>query len=102
MLLFFPCSSVIYSSFGITWEMKPFVRRAFISLVPEHAASFRPHLSDRSRRPLFSSDALRCASVWVFLFDLEDTLIFPPEIAATLQRPDIVIFFARPSSGYSH
>ena len=64
----------------------------FIRLVPEHAASFRPHSSDRSRRPLFSSDALRCASDWVFLFDLEDALIFPPEIAATLQRPDIVIF----------
>ena len=27
-----------------------------------------------------------------FPFDLEDALIFPPEIAATLQRPDIVIF----------
>ena len=64
----------------------------FIRLVPEHAASFRPHSSDRSRRPLFSSDAVRCASHWVFLFDLEDALIFPPEIAATLQRPDIVIF----------
>ena len=64
----------------------------FIRLVPEHAASFRPHSSDRSRRPLFSSDALRCASDWVFLYDLEDALIFPPEIAATLQRPDIVIF----------
>ena len=56
----------------------------FIRLVPEHAPSFRPHSSDRSRRPLFSSDALRCASDWVFLFDLEDALIFPPEIAATL------------------
>ena len=64
----------------------------FIRLVPEHAASFRSHSSDRSRRPLFSSDALRCASDWVFLFDLEDALIFPPEIVATLQRPDIVIF----------
>ena len=68
----------------------------FIRLVPEHAASFRPHSSDRSsdrsRRPLFSCDALRCASDWVFLFDLEDALIFPPEIAATLQRPGIVIF----------
>ena len=30
----------------------------FIRLVPEHAASFRPHSSDRSRRPLFSSDRL--------------------------------------------
>ena len=50
----------------------------FIRLVLEHAASFRPHSSDRSRRPLFSSDALRCASDWVFLFDLEDALIFPP------------------------
>ena len=64
----------------------------FIRLVPEHAASFRPHSTDRSRRPLFSFDALRCASDWVFLFDLEDELIFPPEIAATLQRPDIAIF----------
>ena len=68
----------------------------FIRLVPEHAASFRPHSSDRSRRPLFSSDALRCASDWVFLFDLEDALIFPPEIAATLQRPDIMIFSRAP------
>ena len=64
----------------------------FIRLVPEHAASFRPHWSDRSRHPLFSSDALRCASDWVFLFDLEDAFIFPPEIASTLHRPDIVIF----------
>ena len=73
--------------------MKP-VRptRLFIRLVLEQAASFRPHSSDRSRRPLFSSDALRCASDWVFLFDLEDVLIFPPEIAAALQQPDIVIF----------
>ena len=66
----------------------------FIPLVPEHATSFRPHSLDRSRRPLMlvSSDAPRCASDWVFLFDLEDALICPPEIAATLQRPDIVIF----------
>ena len=64
----------------------------FIRPVPEHAASFRPHSSDRSRRPLFSSDALRWASDWVFLFDLEDALIFPLKNAATLQRPDIVIF----------
>ena len=63
-----------------------------IRLVPEHATSFRPHSSDRSRRPLFSSDALRCASDWVYLLDLKDALIFPPEIAATLQRPGIVIF----------
>ena len=76
----------------------------FIRLVPEHAASFRPHSSDRLRRPLFSSDALRCASDWVFLFDLEDgtASLRAPEIAATLQRPDIVIFSARPSSGDSH
>ena len=91
--LFFPCSSVILLKF---WDHV--VNEAhssdvpFIRLVPEHAASFRPQSSDRSRRPLFSSDALHCASDWVFLFDLEDALIFPPEIAATLQRPDIVIF----------
>ena len=52
----------------------------------------RPHSSDRSRRPLFSSDALGGASDWVYLLDLKDALIFPPEIAATLQRPGSVIF----------
>ena len=35
---------------------------------------------------------LRCGNDWVFLFDLETGLIFPPEIASTTQRPDIVIY----------
>ena len=39
-----------------------------------------------------SSDLLRCGNDWVFLFDLETGLIFPPEIASTTQRPDIVIY----------
>ena len=55
-----------------------------------------PHLSDLTRQnvhdALFCSDALRCASDWAFLFDLEDALIFPLEIAATVQQPGIVIF----------
>ena len=55
------------------------------------------HLLDHSRqiiRDAFfsSSEAPRCASEWVCLFVLEDALILPLEIAATLQRPDIVIF----------
>ena len=37
-------------------------------------------------------DALRCAQDWEFLFDLGEGLVFPPESAATNQRPDIVIF----------
>ena len=88
--LFFPCSSVIYSSWNHIGNETRSSGTSFIRLVREHAASFRPHPSDRSRRPLFSSDALRCASDW--FFDLDDALIFPTEIAATLQRPDIVIF----------
>ena len=39
-----------------------------------------------------SSDLLRCGNDWVFLFNLEAGLIFPPEIASTTQRPDIVIY----------
>ena len=41
-----------------------------------------------------SSNLLRCGNDWVFLFDLEFEagLIFPPEIASTTQRPDIVIY----------
>ena len=33
------------------------------------------------------------ANDWEFLFDLGDSpLVFPPEIAVTIQRPDILIF----------
>ena len=44
--------------------------------------------------PMSSSKALLLnANDWEFLFDLGDSqLVFPPEIAVTTQRPDIVIF----------
>ena len=46
------------------------------------------------RHPLSSSkDLLPNSNDWEFLFDLGDSqLVFPPEIAVTTQRPDIVIF----------
>ena len=40
----------------------------------------------------FQFSTIRCAQDWEFLFDLGEGLVFPPEIAATNQRPDIVIF----------
>ena len=47
----------------------------------------------RNVRPLLSDDVLRCARDWQFLFDVGTGYpIFPPEIAATRQRPDVVIF----------
>ena len=64
----------------------------FIRFVPEHARAPRLPIIRRSRRPLPYQDALRCAQDWEFLFDLGEGLVFPPEIAATNQRPDIVIF----------
>ena len=63
----------------------------YIHLVPEGA----PRLPDRQRqrRPLLSNDALRCANDWQFLFDVDGGYnVFPIEIAASAQRPDIVIF----------
>ena len=64
----------------------------FIRLVPEGTKAINLPSSRQTRRPLVSSDLLRCGNDWVFLFDLETGLIFPPEIASTTQRPDIVIY----------
>ena len=62
-----------------------------IRLVREGAA--RLPCQWRSVRPLLSDDVLRCARDWRFLFDVGTGYsIFPLEIAATRQRPDIVIF----------
>ena len=51
---------------------------------------------NRSRRPLFNNDTLRCTFDWKFLFDIDGGYqSFPIEIAATSQRPertDIVIY----------
>ena len=44
------------------------------------------------RRPLASQAILLQTNDWQFLYDLEEQLQFPVEIAATIQRPDIVIF----------
>ena len=63
----------------------------FIRLVKEGA----PRLPCQRRhvRPLLSDDVLRCARDWQFLFDVGTGYsIFPLEIAATRQRPDVVIF----------
>lgn len=69
------------------------MRAPFIRLVPEGAKVPVPlPPARRTRRPLPYQDALRCALDWDFLFDLGPGSVFPPEIAATLQRPDIVIF----------
>ena len=64
----------------------------FIRLVPEGTKAINLPSSRQTRRPLVSNDLLRCGNDWVFLFDLETGLIFPPEIASTTQRPDIVIY----------
>ena len=67
--------------------------RSFIRFVPPRDQC-PPLPPVRSRpRPLFHQDALRCASDWEFRFDIgASPTIFPAEIVATLQRPDIVIF----------
>ena len=44
------------------------------------------------RKALLSNSLLEGASDWVFLFDLEESLVFPPEIALTTLRPDAVIY----------
>ena len=63
----------------------------FIRLVKEGAP--RLPCQRRNVRPLLSDDVLRCARDWQFLFDVGTGYsIFPPEIAATRQRPDVVIF----------
>ena len=47
----------------------------------------------RQRRPLLSTDTLRCVSDWQFLFDVDGGYnVFPIEIPASAQRPDIVIY----------
>ena len=74
----------------------------YIRFVPAGSASSRStrrstHLysnNHHKRHPLSSSkDLLLNSNDWEFLFDLGDSqLVFPPEIAVTTQRPDIVIF----------
>ena len=44
------------------------------------------------RRPLASQAILLQTDDWQFLFDLEEQLQFPVEIAATTLRPDVVMF----------
>ena len=45
------------------------------------------------RRPLLSTDTLRCASDWQFLFDVDGGYnVFLIEVVASAQRPDIVIY----------
>ena len=63
----------------------------FIHLVPEGLPQLP--VRQRQRRPLLSTDTLRCASDWQFLFDVDGGYnVFPIEIAASAQRPDIVIY----------
>ena len=74
----------------------------YIRFVPAGSASTKStrrsthlHSNTRHKRhPLSSSkDLLLNSNDWEFLFDLGDSqLVFPPEIAVTTQRPDIVIF----------
>ena len=64
----------------------------FIRLVLEGTKAINFPSSCQTRKPLVFSDLLRCGNDWVFLFNLEAGLIFPPEIASTTQRPDIVIY----------
>lgn len=46
-----------------------------------------------SRRPLSSQSILLQADDWQFLFDIGPTqLVFPPELAVTIQRPDGVFY----------
>ena len=64
----------------------------FIRLVPEGTKAINLPSSRQTWRPQVSNDLLRCGNDWVFLFDLETGLVFPPEIGSTTQRPDIVIY----------
>ncbi len=65
----------------------------FIRFRSEGAHTTLPSTTQRTRRPLFFGDALRCASDWQFLFDVDGGYsIFPPSIAVTTQRPDAVLF----------
>ena len=61
----------------------------FIHLVPEGLPQLP--VRQRQQRPILSTDILRCASDWQFLFDVDGGYsVFPIEIAASAQRPDIV------------
>ena len=42
-----------------------------------------------------SNSALSGALDWVLLFDLEDSLVFPPKIALTVLRPDGVLYLEK-------
>ena len=67
--------------------------RSFHQSRPRRNEAVNLPSSRQTRRPLVSSDLLRSGNgSMVFLFDLEAGLIFPPEIASTTQRPDIVIY----------
>ena len=61
----------------------------FIRFVP--AGTTLP-LQSHQRRPLSSQTLLLQANDWEFLFDLDEQLQFPPEVAVTSLRPDVVIF----------
>lgn len=67
----------------------------FIRFVKEGAPIVQqPHRHDR--RPLLSAEALRYSTDWQFLFDVDDGFsVFPPHIAVTRQRPDIIIYSSR-------
>ena len=60
----------------------------FIRFVP--AGTTLP-LQSHQRRPLSSQTLLFQANDWEYLFDLDEQLQFPPEVAVTSLRPDVVI-----------
>ena len=60
----------------------------FIRFVP--AGTTLP-LQSHQRQPLSSQTLLLQANDWEFLFDLNEQLQFPPEVAVTSLRPDVVI-----------
>ena len=69
---------------------QPFIHFVSAGSAPTRSSSAGLH----RRHPLSSSkDLLLNSNDWEFLFDLgAPRLVFPPEIAVTLQRPDVVIF----------
>ena len=74
---------------------QPYIRFVPAGSVPRRPDRYQTHSSNlHNRHPMSSSKALLLnANDWEFLFDLGDSqLVFPPEIAVTTQRPDIVIF----------
>ena len=89
----FECSSTPSAEILGLCKAAAWYRQApFIRFVPKRARAPHLPLIRRSRRPLPYQDAFHCARDWEFLFDLGKSLVFPPAIAATNQRPDIVIF----------